>query len=186
MKYIEENFNNTYVQNLSNDEIRHINTFLREIISIKAVECILLIPEYREIDRRYYDDIYCEIEIKIIMHQEPRALKRVEKSICEARPNLPFISYIPTNKFEFEITDVNSFISDSVIIKSWSETALVSSYILFDRNGIFEKFQDELRTSKRPFEGLSKIGNIDELSMDSPKKEGYQLIINRRNKNEYK
>ena len=170
MKYIEENFSDAYVQDLSDDEIRHLTTFLKEQVSIESVECICLKPEYREIDRRYYDDSYCSVEIKIIVRKESRDLKWIERSICEARRCLPFISYIPTNEFKFVITDINSFNSDSIITKSWNERDLVSSYILFDRNGIFEKLQDELRENKEPWVGLSKIGNIDKLNIEPSKK----------------
>ena len=170
MKYIEENFNDAYVQDLSDDEIRHLTTFLKEQVSIESVECICLKPEYREIDRRYYDDSYCSVEIKIIVHKESSDLKWIERSICEARRCLPFISYIPTNEFKFVITDINSFNSDSIITKSWNERDLVSSYILFDRNGIFEKLQDELRENKESWAGLSKIGNIDKLNIEPSKK----------------
>lgn len=170
MKYIEKNFNDAYVQDLSDDEIRHLTTFLKELVGIESVECICLKPEYREIDRRYYDDSYCSVEIKIIVHKESSDLKWIERSICEARRCLPFISYIPTNEFKFVITDINSFNSDSIITKSWNERDLVSSYILFDRNGIFEKLQDELRENKESWAGLSKIGNIDKLSIEPSKK----------------
>lgn len=170
MKYIEENFNDAYVQDLSDDEIRHLTTFLKEQVNIEFVECICLKPEYREIDRRYYDDSYCSVEIKIIVHKESGDLKWIERSICEARRCLPFISYIPTNEFKFVITDINSFNSDSIITKSWNERDLVSSYILFDRNGIFEKLQDELRENKESWAGLSKIGNIDKLSIEPSQK----------------
>ena len=104
------------------------------------------------------------------MHKEPSDLKRIERSICEASRCLPFISYIPTNEFRFEITDINSFNSDSIIIKSWNERDLASSYILFDRNGIFEKLQDELRENKKSWAGLSRIGNIDKLNIEPSKK----------------
>ena len=64
----------------------------------------------------------------------------------------------------------NSFKSDSKITRWWNERDLVSSYILFDRNGIFEKMQDELGVSTKPWGGLSRIGNIDELNVESSKK----------------
>ena len=163
MKYIEENFKDTNVQSLSDNEIRYLSEFLEKQISIQSVECILLKPKYKEICRRYYDDSYCSIQIIVITQKESRDLKIIEESILETERLLPFLSYIPTNEFDFVIDDVDSYKSESIIIRSWSECDLVSSYILFDRNGYFENMQDELRERKTPYVGLSKIDNINKL-----------------------
>lgn len=172
MKYIEEYFEDAKVLYLTNNEIKHLNNFLREQINIESVEGIILIPEYKEIDRRYYNDAYCSMDIKVIAHNDQKDLEEIERSISKVRCKLPYYttSYIPTNEFKFSITDINKFTSDSIIIKSWNERDLLSSYILFDRNGNIEKLQNELKVNKNIWGGLSKIGNIDELSMEPSKK----------------
>lgn len=56
MNYVEENFKGAYTLGLSSDEIKYLKDFLSKQINIESTLCILLIPRYKEIDRRYYDD----------------------------------------------------------------------------------------------------------------------------------
>ena len=175
MKYVEENFKGAHIQSLSDEEIRNLKNFLNEQMNIESVECILLMPGYKEIDRRYYDESYCSINLKIIVRKEDKDLERINRSIWALKCFLPFKSYIPTNELDVEIMNVNNFISSSMIIKSWSEKYLVSSYILFDRNGIFEKMQDKLKISQEPWANLCIIDNINELSMEYNKKKVLSL-----------
>lgn len=174
MKHIEENFKNIMGNKIPKDELEILKQLLLELKSFQAVECIYLVPTYEEIEfgRESFDYFYKRLYV--ILNKERLSEEEYKK-----------LQYC-MNKAYFSLYDKGYFFANEYSISSienfdefyWS--SLVSSYIIFDRNGIYGKLQDELKTKVEPFKpssqyndigSLAEIENIDELHSEQVKKE---------------
>ena len=172
MKHIENNFKKLMGNIIPKDELEILKQLLLELKSYQAVECIYLIPTYEEVEygREPFDYFYKQLYV--IANKE----KLSEEECSQLQLSI--------NKAYFSLKEKGYFFVDEyrfIIIKKFKEffwKSLVSSYIIFDRNGKYEKLQDELKNKVEPFGPileysqigtLSEIENIDELN-DEPQK----------------
>ena len=180
MKYIEENFKKIMGNQIPKDELEILKPFLSELKNNQAIECIYLVPTYKKIEygREPFD--YFRKRFYIIVNNEKTAseeYEQIQRCIHKARFSLKKKGYFFVDKYEFYcIKEFDKFY--------W--TSLVSSYIIFDRNGTYEKLQDELKTKVEPYKprseyyeygSLAEIENIDELENEPIKRK----TLNRNN-----
>ena len=163
MKYIKENYKNSAESGFTIDELEIIKPFISELINNIDVECIFLLATY--VNNRITKDPndYCKIEISVIVDDEN--ISRTIDKIIETGSKLDRIQD-PTNTFILQITEREAFEEGrSKSYPSIAKKDLVSSYIIYDKNGTYEKLQDKLNTSIKPWGGLSKLLNINELDV---------------------
>lgn len=172
MKHIEKNFKKIMGNKIPQDELKILNQLLLELENYPAVDCIYLVPTYDEIEygRESFDYFYKRLYV--IVNKEKLSeeeYKEIQFCINKAYFLLNEMGYYFVN--EYELLYIENF--DEFY---WS--SLVSSYIIFDRNEIYGKLQDELKTKVEPFKSnsqyydigsLAEIENIDELQNESIK-----------------
>ena len=177
MKHIEQNFRKIMGCQFLEKELEILKSFLSELKSFPAVECIFLVPTYKEIEygRETFDYFYKDFSVilnKKLMTNED--YNQIQRCMIETNVLLENQGYFFVNEYEFKtIEEFDEFY--------WK--SLVSSYIIFDRNGTYEKLQDEIKTQvepRKPISEYSQVGalaeieNIDKLSDKTLKKKVLQ------------
>ena len=160
MKHIEENFEKIMGNEIPKEELNILQPFLKELKDYQAVDCIYLVPTFKKMEfgRETFDYFYkqfCIILNKENISQEE--YKQIQISIDKARFSLyetgyPFID-------EYGFSEIDQF--DQRYWKS-----LVSSYIIFDRNGKYGKIQDEIKNEIKPYKSIAqnyKYGSVAEI-----------------------
>ncbi len=166
MKHISENFENAHVVSLSDDELLGLSLLIDDLKKKRRIHGIYLLPRYEEIDCRYYDDGYARIQVTIVAQNSERAYEELLNYCNKYNDFLEFKSYIPTNKFEYDIQDINDYtLNDDSFMSGFYRMYLVSSYIVYDRHGYLEWLQDSLKDKKEPMENLVNLDNIDKLEI---------------------
>lgn len=177
MKHIEQNFKKIMGCEFLEEELQILKPFLAELKNFKAIECIFLVPTYKEIEYAREPFEYLYKEFYVIFNKElstDEECNKIQKCINETRFLLKDKGYFFIDEYKFEtIEEFDSFY--------WK--SLVSSYIIFDRNGTYEKLQDEIKTQvepRKPISEYSQVGalaeieNIDKLSDKMLKKKVLQ------------
>ena len=173
MKYIKENYKNSAESGFTLDELEIIKPFISDLVNNIDVECIFLLATY--VDKRITKEPndYCKVEISVIL-DEKNISKTIDK-LMETGNKLDCMQD-PINTFVLQITEREAFEEiRSKTYPSIEKKDLVSSYIIYDKNGTYEELQDKLKTSIKPWGGLSKLLNINELDV---KKENSMDNIN--------
>lgn len=168
MKHIEKNFENRKNRSLSDDEILFLNQFLKEQIENSPVECIYLVPMCKNDE----DIINCSIRIIVVEYKGQIDLDdKINRSVYEVNRNMSKKRSNPTNEIDFHVSDIKEYlgVDPKTLLKWYNDKDLVSSYILFDRNGTFGKIQERLEDKAEPWTPLANITNIDELVVDYEK-----------------
>lgn len=163
MKYIKENYKNSAESGFTLDELEIIKPFISDLVNDIDVECIFLLATYvdKKISKGFTN--YCKIEISIVVDDE-NISKTIDK-IMETGNKLDCLQE-PVNTYVLQLTERESF--DEKRSRSYPSIAkkdLVSSYIIYDKNGAYEELQDKLNISIKPWEGLTKLLNINELDI---------------------
>ncbi len=166
MKYITEIYQNCNDGSLDSEEVTIVKKFLNTIKSIENVSGILL----RGLSKTHYVGLdqlnYSNITITILTPGKPETIpeiKDIKKSINDFRYDLNSRTYqFEDNEFNVNIYDLDYYLNDSTA-KTWTETDIVSSYILLDRTGLISDTQDTLKETTKPYEKLTNITNIDKL-----------------------
>ena len=167
MKYIKENFKKIMGNQIPKAELEILTPFLRELKNNNDVECIYLVPTFKEIEygRESFDYFYKQFYI--IVGKEKS--EHIERCINKTRLQLKEKGYFFVDEYGFYCIEQFNKIY-------WQ--SLVSSYIIFDRNGTYEKLQDELKIQVEPYKTISQydsyrslveIENIDELNNEPVK-----------------
>ena len=143
-------------------ELEILKLFLLELKNNQAVECVYLVPTFRKIEygRESFD--YFFKEFYIIARKGTIQFEQLQKSVNKTRFSLKEEGYFFVDEYDFH--NIENF-------DKWDWKSLVSSYIIFDRNGCYERLQDELKTKIKPYNTLLvEIENIDELNAEPIKK----------------
>lgn len=180
MKHIEENFKKIMGNQIPKDELDILKPFLSELKNNQAVDCIYLVPTYEEIEYGREPFVYFRKRFYIIVNKEkaiPSVCEQIQMCINKAKYSLNEKGYFFVDEYEFSrVAEFDKFY--------WG--SLVSSYIIFDRNGTYEKLQDEFKTKVEPYKpisqyyeygSLAEIENIDELDNEAVKRK----TLNRNN-----
>lgn len=152
------------------NELEILKKLLLELKSYEAVKCIYLVPTYETIEygREPFDYFYKRLYIVVNKERlSDEESKQLDICLNKAYFSLNEKGYFFVNEYSFNrIESFDKYYWDS----------LVSSYIIFDRNGIYERLQDELKDkieSYKPISQYSDVGslaeieNIDELQNES-------------------
>lgn len=137
MKYIKENFAIEKGNKIYDYEIRILNNFISKLKSNQSVECICLVPIYIDKNIDSESDNICSIKLYILAKKELNDFSKIQKTINS------FAKMMFNNKdqiynwFSVEIDNATYFLSSKNIDKSNYSKDLVSSYILYDKNGSF-------------------------------------------------
>ena len=164
MKYIKKNIRKKDGQKIHDDDLNILAPFIDELKNKDAVECICLMPLYMQEEIAREPNDYCYIFIKIFANGELEDYGEIKNSIRRVEYDLSN-RYIPVNEYGFEITDLKKFYQDDRIYSTLCKKALVSSYIIYDKNGTFAELQDELKNQIHPWAPLVQIENIEELNV---------------------
>ena len=173
MKHIEENFKKIMGNKIPQDELEILKQLLLELKSYHGVECIYLVPTYEDIEYGrepfgyFYKQLYVIVNKEKLSEEE---CKQLQLCVNKAYFPLKKKGYFFVDEYRFHrIENFGEFYWDS----------LVSSYIIFDRNGTYERLQDELKTKVEPYKpisqyydigSLAEIENIDELEKEPDKR----------------
>ena len=172
MKYIEKNFENADVRSFSDDEIKFLNQALKELIDNESVESIFLVPIAKEEEACRSTNYYCSAKLFVIARKSNKELKYSrENALKDLNINISNKRYLPVNALNTETIYLSNLVrakKDS-LIKLWFDYDLVSSYILFDRNGIVGKLQDDAAERVEPWR-VARIINIDKLITEEKEK----------------
>lgn len=166
MEYIEKNFHKIKNINLNENELLEIKNFINNLKNYKSIEGICLMPSY--IETGFYNNLnpYCYIEI-IILIENKNELNEIEDLISRINKNLSKI-YVIFNKFVFSINFIKN---PSCQLKR----TIISSYILYDRNGFVKNLQDTYKNTLRPYDVIA-IENIQDLEQTEIKKLTKKII----------
>lgn len=171
MKYIKENIRIKDGQKIYDDDLKILVPFINEIQNNDFVECICLIPIYKQEEVAREPNDYCYIDIKIFVNEELKDYEEIKSSINKVHYDL-CNRYLPINEYNFEIIDLKKFNPNYSIYSSLCKKDLVSSYIIYDKNGTFGELQEELESQVRPWGSLVQIENIEKLDVkvEQPKR----------------
>ena len=178
--YIKENFKKIMGNIIPDKELDILKPLLSNLKNNQAVKCIYLVPIYneKEFGREPFEYFYKKFYIRV--NKEKITAEEYEQMIIcinKARFSLKEKGYFFIDAYQFNIIEK---------FNEWYWRSLVSSYIIFDRNGTYEKLQDELKTQVEPYKAISQyylyglpaeIENIDELNDEPVKKK----VLNRNN-----
>ena len=164
MKYVENNFLKAEGNRIYDPELTILKPFLNELKNNQSVECICLMPEYIEESFGF-----CSIKISIFARNAADDFNNIQHSIKSLLGALFYKKYKIINNFRVEIQDATSFLENKELCNVLYRKSLVSSYIVFDRTGVFEKLQEELKDQIKPWESIIELENIDELEKDDTK-----------------
>ena len=173
MKHIQKNFENVGYVDLSEEEIVFLNQFLMEQVNNGSVECVYLVPIYKN-ERQIKSSIrVVVVEFKGIVCLD----ENIKKSIYDVNHNMSTKRSHPSNEIDFQISEINEYIGvdTNSLLKWYNDKDLVSSYILFDRHKRFERIQDELKDDIEPWRPLACITNIDKLATSCQKEKPVAL-----------
>lgn len=163
MKYIEENFIFEKGNKIYDYEIRILNNFISKLKSNQSVECICLVPIYIDKNIDSESDNICSIKLYILAKKELNDFSKIQKTINS------FAKMMFNNKdqiynwFSVEIDNATYFLSSKNIDKSNYSKDLVSSYILYDKNGSFSSLQDKYKDKVKPWNKVVALENIDKI-----------------------
>lgn len=171
--YIKENFKKIMGNIIPDKELDILKPLLSNLKNNQAVKCIYLVPIYneKEFGREPFEYFYKKFYI-IVNKEKITAEEYEQMIICinKARFSLKEKGYFFVDEYRFHrIENFGEFYWDS----------LVSSYIIFDRNGTYERLQDELKSKVEPYKpisqycdigSLAEIENIDELEKEPDKR----------------
>ena len=178
MKYIEKNFENADVRSFSDDEIKFINQLLKELIDNESVEGVFLIPIAKEEEVCRSTNYYCKAKLVVIARKSNKELKYLrETAMKDFNISISNKRYLPVNEINTETIYLSNLVrakKDS-LIKLWFDYDLVSSYIMFDRNGIIGKLQDDASKKVKPWK-VARIINLDKLITEEKPKEKPRML----------
>ena len=171
MKYLEESFKNTEKKKLYDDEIDIFRVLLSNLKKYESVESVLIMPYTR--NNKTYQTIDDFSMSTIVMVNNKKRLKEIKQLIESAEMDIDNCDN--GNEINFFVYDINDLDKrDFYFLKIALEVALVSGYILYDKNGLFENKQDELNHKiniiTNQSQTLVSIDNINELDISSNKK----------------
>ena len=161
MSYIKENFTNEEAIHLTNEEVLLLNYLKTNLKDLTTIECIQLIPSKK-------NDNQNSIRINIIESsklEEKQFLKQFVNNIKYSLDNRRTKS---NNSFFITLSPPIETISQQEM-KSLAKKEIVSSYIIFDRNGRYTNLQDYLKDYIVSFGGLISIDNIKQIELRKTK-----------------
>ena len=166
MKHINENFENSSIKNLSNGEIELFQSTISSLKESGVVEGIILLPFIKNMEE-YKEPL--EYNIAFIIFVDKSNVNNAMVKTCIQNFNYS-INNCEDRKSDIisNIYNINIFDNDDIDFSRFAlETFLVSSYILYDKNGTLGELQDKLSLKARPInnkdQSVIKIGNIDML-----------------------
>lgn len=174
MKYIKENIRIKDGQEIYDDELDILLPFINQLAIRDDVEGICLIPTYKQEEVGYEPRNYCSIYVNLFINKNTEE-EKIENNIYKIINNLSN-RRIPINEYNFEIIDLNKINQDNIIYSVLFEKNLISSYIIYDKNGELTKLQEKLKEQIKPWKSLVQIENIDKLDIESQKPAVKELV----------
>lgn len=166
MKYIKKNIRIKDGQKIHDDDLNILVPFIHELQNKDSVEGICLMPLYKQEEIAREPNDYSHIYINVFVNGELEDYEEIKNSIIKVEYDF-CNRYIPVNEYDFEIIDLKKFYQDDSIYSTLCKKALVSSYIIYDKNGTFAELQDELKNQICPYAALVQIDNIEKLDVIS-------------------
>ena len=166
MKYIKKNIKIKDGQNIYDDDLNILVPFIRKLQNKDSVEGICLMPLYKQEEIAREPNDYSHIYIKVFVNGELEDYEEIKNSIIKVEYDF-CNRYIPVNEYDIDIIDLKEFYKDDSTYSTLCKKALVSSYIIYDKNGTFAELQDEFKNQIHPWAPLVQIENIEELDVKS-------------------
>ena len=167
MKYIKENIRIKDGQEIYDDELDILLPFINQLAIRDDVEGICLIPTYKQEEVGYEPRNYCSIYVNLFINKKPNTNNNTNNNIEDSNYNI-----------------FNKINQDNIIYSVLFEKNLVSSYIIYDKNGELTKLQEKLKEQIKPWKSLVQIENIDKLDIKSQKPAVKKLVRKRKQKKE--